>query len=147
MVTRRLMVNWPIHSSGLSSFPQGFLFRKLQISILQIIGIFSLSQISILHLIFHFVNLQIISIFPFPKFANQKHISVSQITDFHFVSFRFANYIKPLERASDKLGSEKRPSKISRHNHTTDLSHVLITWKNLPFRKMKTNDCSLFIVA
>ena len=146
MVTRRLMVNWPIHSSGLSSFPQGFLFRKLQISILQIIGIFSLSQI-ILYLIFHFVNLQIISIFPFPKFANQKQISVSQITDFHFVSFRFANYIKPLERASDKLGSEKRPSKISRHNHTTDLSHVLITWKNLPFRTMKTNDCSLFIVA
>ena len=86
-------------------------------------------------------------IFPFPKFANQKHISVSQITDFHFVSFRFANYIKPLERASDKLRSEKRPTKISRHNHTTDLSHVLITWKNLPFRTMKTNDCSLSIVA
>ena len=69
------------------SFPQGFSFRKLQISILQIIGIFSLIQISIL---------QIISIFPYFYFANNYHISISQIckllaysisqiTDFRFV--------------------------------------------------------------
>ena len=30
-------------------------------------------------------------------FANHQHISISQITDFHFVSFCFANYSKPVK--------------------------------------------------
>ena len=70
-----LMVNWPIHSSHLWSFPQGFSFRKSKISI---------SQITESLAYFHFANYRFLFckslavIFPFRKLLQaRKSMTVS----------------------------------------------------------------------
>ena len=98
-----LMVTWPIHFSGLGSFPQRFSFRKLEISISKIrdfyVANYRFQFISQIINRFRFRKIQIL-ISPIGDFFSVTHFNLfrKSLTDFYFENYRFLFHSEIINR-------------------------------------------------